>query len=357
MAYCSLRVHLHERSYDIEIGRALIADAGARILKAAPARRALVLTDETVRPLYAGQLMASLAQAGCEAALVAVEPGEGSKRLAVLGHVYDALAAHGMGRDDLLIALGGGVVGDLGGFAAATYLRGIRYAQVPTTLLALVDSAVGGKTAIDLAAGKNLVGAFHQPAAVVADPDVLTTLSDRVFADGMAEVIKYALAFDESLLSLLGGARAHAQDNMEQIVLRCLDLKRRVVEADERDRGERMLLNLGHTLGHAIEAAQHFRDYTHGEAVAAGMHLIARLGERAGLTEKGTADRVASILTAWRLPTACDKALLSAMRPMLLRDKKHIGGALNIVVLERCGRARIERVDASFFEGVEQWLR
>lgn len=357
MAYGSLRVHLHERSYDIEIGRALLADAGARILKAAPARRALVLTDETVRPLYAGRLMASLAAAGCEAALVAVAPGEDSKCLAVLGRVYDALAEHGMGRDDLLIALGGGVVGDLGGFAAATYLRGIRYAQVPTTLLALVDSAVGGKTAIDLAAGKNLVGAFHQPSAVVADPEVLATLSDRVFADGMAEVIKYALAFDESLLSLLGGARAHAQDNMEQIVFRCLDLKRRVVESDEHDRGERMLLNLGHTLGHAIEAAQHYRGYTHGEAVAAGMHLIARLGERAGQTEPGTADRIAHILAAWRLPTTCDKALLPAMRSALLRDKKHIDGALNIVVLERCGHARIERVDASFFEGVEQWLR
>ncbi len=352
-----LHVNLGARSYDIMFGSGLIKDAARKILSAAPARSALVVTDETVEQLYAPALMASLAEAGCAASLVAVAPGEGSKCLQTLGAVYEALSQAGITRSDLLIALGGGVVGDLGGFAAATYLRGIRYAQVPTTLLSQVDSAVGGKTAIDLPSGKNLAGAFHQPSVVVIDPDTLVTLPDREFCGGMAEVIKYALAFDESLLIPVGASRAHAQANMAEIVYRCLDLKRWVVEKDERDTGERMLLNFGHTLGHAIESAQRYALYSHGEAVAAGMRLITRLSEESGLTEAGTSDRIESVLTAWNLPTTAGKALLGGMRGAWTKDKKHLDGALRAVILDRIGRARIERVPPDFFEEVARWLQ
>ena len=352
----TLRVDLGARSYDIAIGRGLLGDAARLFLKAAPAQRALVLTDSHVKQLYAEQVLASLNAAGCRSALCVVPAGEQSKCLAQLGDVYAALSKHGVTRSDLLVAVGGGVVGDLGGFAAATYLRGIRYVQLPTTLLAQVDSAVGGKTAIDLPSGKNLAGAFHQPTSVVIDPDVLETLDDRVFLDGMGEVIKYALTFDETLLAPIGRNRAQAQAHMDEVVYRCLDLKRRVVEDDERDVGSRMLLNFGHTLAHSIEAAEHFQGHTHGEAVAAGMHLVTRLSEAAGITAPGSAQTIHDLLTAWGLPTTCARTLWPAMHDTLSCDKKHLDGTLHAILLDRIGHAQIKPVSETFFEGVTAWL-
>lgn len=350
----TLTVGLGARSYDIQIGEGLLTGAAIQV---APTRRALVVSDEHVAPLYAGPLMAALGRQGIEAGLHVVPAGEESKSLGQLEGVYRALVDCGVTRSDLVVALGGGVVGDLAGYAAATYLRGVRYQQIPTTLLAQVDSAVGGKTAIDLPSGKNLVGAFHQPSLVLIDLNTLRTLDDRTFVGGMGEVIKYGLAFDAGIIDLIGDCRKTAERNMEEIVVRCLDIKRRVVQNDERDVGERMLLNFGHTIGHAIESAEHYEGLSHGEAVAAGMHLMARLGESIGLTQPGTAQRVRQILGAWGLPTTCDRALWDDMRRAFTRDKKHIGGALKVVMLKRLGEAFLYDVEVQALEEVREWLR
>lgn len=333
------------RSYDIHVGEGLIDEAGAVIGAAVRARRAAVVTDSTVSELYAERLLRSLKGAGFDVELHAFPAGEPSKNHGTLLAIYEFLAERRFTRSDLIVALGGGVVGDVAGFAAATYMRGIDFVQVPTTLLAQVDSSIGGKTAVDLPQGKNLVGAFWQPRLVVCDPATLGTLAPRVFSDGMAEAIKHTCIRDASLFEALeGGAGVDVE-----FICRNIDIKRRVVERDERESGERMTLNFGHTLGHAIEKYYNFTDYTHGEAVAAGMVMITRVSERRGLTEKGTAERLSRLLQKYNLPSGCPAPLGELLRAAK-SDKKRADGGITLVMLKSIGDAFLYRLDDADFE-------
>lgn len=353
-----LRVDLKERAYDILIENGILAAAGEEIKKRVDCRRAAVISDSNVAPLYAQQVLDSLAAAGIQAHLLTLPAGEETKSLHYLSVIYDFLCLHRLSRSDALIALGGGVMGDLGGMAAATYLRGIPFIQLPTSLLSQVDSAVGGKVAVDLPQGKNLCGCFYQPRLVLADPAALNTLSDVFWRDGMGEVVKYGCILDAPLFDLLCrlGCRQAAMAHIGDIIYACLSLKARMVAADERDTGERMLLNFGHTLGHAIEAAQRFNGLRHGEAVAVGMALITRLGEGRGLTAAGTYHRLLTCLNAQGLPHTVALPHPDALLPALSLDKKHLNGGLRVVLLHTIGSGYLYTAPDDFFREVTQWL-
>ncbi|MBQ6430259.1 MAG: 3-dehydroquinate synthase [Oscillospiraceae bacterium] len=320
------------RAYEVKIGRGLLETIGGEAAKITGGQ-ALVVSDETVAPLYLAKAVGSLRQAGLTVSSVSVPAGEASKSPEYYVNLLNILAAKRLTRSDAVIALGGGVVGDLAGFAAATYLRGIPVIQIPTTLLAMVDSSVGGKTAIDLPAGKNLVGAFHQPSLVLCDPDVLTTLPEDVFRDGCAEVIKTAVLFDRDLFDHL---RADGTDfDREEVISRCVAHKRDVVARDEFDTGERQLLNLGHTVGHAVEACSHFT-VSHGKAVAIGTAIMAR-------AFSADADEIVSVLRAFGLPTETEFTP-DELANAALADKKRSGDTLALVVPERIGKPRIAKI-------------
>jgi len=351
-----LTVSLDERSYDIHFDLSL-ARSGDWLRSCCPkAERVLIVTDETVEALCANVVQGSLREAGFAVTLLSCAPGEESKSLSNLGRVYDALTDAGLTRSDCLVALGGGVIGDLTGFAAASYLRGIDFVQIPTTLLAMVDSSVGGKTAINLPAGKNLVGAFWQPKGVLADMDCLESLSDRAFYSGMAEVIKHAFLADMGLLVLLTdceGKRDLLMASMAEIVGICCAMKSRFVTADERDTGVRMLLNLGHTLGHAYEKAGEFERYTHGEAVAAGMAAAVKLGEQLGVTPPEVQPALIDMLREHRLPTeiACSRADYESAIGL---DKKGEGSRIHLILLTKAGEAvRHSMTKGALFAAIE----
>jgi len=352
----TLQVQLAERSYPIIFGSGLSHQVAEAVSAArGQGRRLVVVTDTTVRAaadgLFAGPL------AGLPT--FTVPPGEGSKSLRVFAEACEFLARERIDRGGVLIAVGGGVVGDLGGFLAAAYLRGIDFWQIPTTLLAMVDSAVGGKTGVNLEAGKNLVGAFHQPRSVTCDMALLRTLPAREFSAGMAEVIKYGLLGDAALFADLERAAMTSADDprLAGVVHRCCAIKAAVVQADERETapsGGRALLNLGHTFAHAIEAVAGYGQYLHGEAVGAGLVAASRLSEKLGLIPAGDVARVRCVVEAHglpvrlRAPLATD-ALLEAMR----RDKKVKHGRLRFVVLESLGRAVTrDEVDPALAAGI-----
>lgn len=341
-----LPVSLGDRSYDIHIAPGRLDDTGKLCQQVLPrATRLAVVTDDTVGGLYAHRLLQSLWARGYTASVISLPAGEQTKSLHNLGVLYDSFMEMGLTRTDAVVALGGGVVGDLAGFAAATILRGVDFVQVPTTLLAQVDSSVGGKVAIDLPAGKNLAGAFWQPRLVVMDPEVLDTLDDKTFSDGMAEVIKYGCIRDAAFFRALEKtpSRRAVMENIESVLYTCCDLKRAVVEKDERDTGERMVLNFGHTLGHAYEKAGHYETWTHGQAVAAGMCLAARLGAALGVTPAGVPERVEALVSAFGLPTRipCTQADYAAAVGL---DKKGTGEQITLVLLEDLGRAVLHRM-------------
>ena len=336
----TLRVNIPGREYDIVCERGAIDRVGELVKPILKGNLVAIITDSNVEKLYATRVARSLHLAGYKAALLEIPPGEESKTPEVLMEVWEQLMDVGLTRSDAIIALGGGVVGDLAGFAAATILRGVDFVQVPTTLLAQVDSSVGGKVAVDLQAGKNLAGAFYQPKMVIMDPEVLKTLPDRVFSDGMAEVIKYGCIWDAQLLQVFDilGSRENIMNHIEDVVLSCCDIKRQVVEEDEKDTGKRMLLNFGHTLGHVYEKAYDYRGYTHGEAIAAGMVAAAKLGEDLGVTPKGVSEEIAAVLKKYHLPTAI-KATPAQYAETLGKDKKSQGKDINLVVLTALGHA------------------
>ena len=337
----TLTVDLPGRAYDILIQRGLLDQAGARIRAILPrASRLFVVTDTNVLPLYHARVRDALREAGFQTQACAVPAGEASKSAGQLSDLWERMMAFGLTRTDAVVALGGGVVGDLAGFAAATVLRGVDFVQIPTTLLAQVDSSVGGKVAIDLQAGKNLAGAFWQPKLVLMDPDTLDTLDDRTFADGMAEVLKYGCIFDRAFFDLLAGrpSRGALMADIESILYTCCDLKRSVVIRDERDTGERMLLNFGHTLGHAYELAGHYETWTHGQAVAAGMVLAARLGAELGVTPAEVPGQVEAAVAALGLPTRIDCTHADYAAAIGL-DKKGAGEDITLILLEALGRA------------------
>ena len=340
--------------YEILIERGCLGRAGEEAARIFPAgAKSVVLTDSNVAPLYARRVTRSLQAAGFEASVFSFPAGEEHKRLETVAAMVSALADRGLTRSDFAVALGGGVTGDLAGFAAAVYLRGIRFLQIPTTLLSQIDSSVGGKTGADLPEGKNLIGAFHQPSLVLIDPDTLVSLPDRFFADGMGEAIKYGCILDRELFERL--ARENAKDHLESMIFRCVDLKRKLVERDERDNGDRMVLNFGHTFGHALEKLHNYKDLTHGAAVGIGMVLISRRAEAAGLTERGTAEKIAGALRAYGLPTS-DPADPARLAGAALLDKKSRGGTIRLVLLRRIGESYLYPMpvkDLPRFLGVE----
>ncbi len=329
------------RPYEIKIARGLLPRAGILCRQALPqAKKLAVVTDSNVLPLYLGRLADSLKAAGFQVQCLTVPAGENAKCAEQLVVLWEKMMGSGMTRTDGVVALGGGVVGDLAGFAAATVLRGVNYVQIPTTLLAQVDSSVGGKVAIDLQAGKNLAGAFWQPSLVIIDPDCLNTLPDRVFSDGMAEVIKYGCIRDRAFFDLLDacGGRAGVMEHIEDVILTCCDIKRKVVLADERDTGERMVLNFGHTIGHAFEKAGHYETWTHGQGVAAGMNWAAQIGVGLGVTPPEAVEPVQNILEKYDLPVDIP-CPWDVMTNAVLRDKKNLAGKINLIVMERLGHA------------------
>lgn len=337
----SLRVNLGTRSYPIYFDGSLDGDVEAAMESyTSSGRKVVIVTDRHVEQSQT----ARVSQWGKRARTFVVEPGETAKSLATFGSVMDFLAAEKVDRGGALFAVGGGVIGDLGGFAAAAWLRGIDFYQVPTTLLAMVDSSVGGKTGINIAAGKNLVGAFHQPKAVFISTDVLKTLPPREFAAGMAEVIKSALLGDTDLLARLEKSPLTISSlDLAWVIRRCCALKAKIVEADERElakEGGRALLNLGHTFGHAIENVAGYGAYLHGEAVAIGLCAAARLSQKMGLIGAEDEARVLALVTAHGLATRLNSPLaISDLSAAMGRDKKVRAGALRFVVLKKLGEA------------------
>jgi 3-dehydroquinate synthase len=339
----SLRLALGNRAYPIHIGAGLLDERSLY----APHHRgsAAIVTNEVVAPLYLQRVRSALEASGARVAQIVIEDGEQAKRWQNVDRICDAMLAARLGRDTLMVALGGGVVGDLAGFTAAVYQRGVEYLQVPTTLLAQVDSSVGGKTAINHARGKNLIGAFHQPRAVISDMATLDSLPDRELRAGLAEVIKHAAALDlpffEWLEQRIDELVARKDDALAYAVRRCCELKAAVVAADEKETGERALLNFGHTFGHAIEAGAGYGQWLHGEAVAAGMVMASELSGRVGLLANADASRVRDLIERAGLPLVPPAMAPERWRELMSVDKKSREGKLQFVVLERIGKATL----------------
>lgn len=319
-------------AYLVHIGSGILHSLPQALRQVCKAEKAAVISDSNVWPLYGPKLVSSLSEAGYKTVSFVFPAGEESKNAGTYLEIVSFLAENRLTRSDVLIALGGGVVGDITGFAAATYLRGIPYIQVPTTLLAAVDSSVGGKTAIDLPAGKNLVGAFCQPRLVLCDTDTLRTLPEEIFRDGCAEVIKYGILYDAGLFDHL---MAHGLSfHREEVIARCVELKRDVVMEDEFDTGARMKLNLGHTIGHGVEAKSNFA-ISHGKAVAIGMAIVARSACNTALQEK-----IVGILRRFGLPVSTEFSA-EDLYTYTLSDKKRSGGTVNLIIPDTIGHCSI----------------
>ncbi len=330
---CDVHVNLGDRSYPIHIGSGILDSLGESCKAAGLKGRCLVVTDETVAPLYAARAVQSLEKSGFKPALEILPAGETTKCQAQLMKLYSRAAAHGLDRKCFMVALGGGVIGDLTGYAAASWLRGIRFVQVPTTLLAMVDSSVGGKTGINIPEGKNLVGAFHQPELVLMDLDTLKTLPPRELAAGMAEVVKYGIIWDAELFwKLEQGSAIDAQ-----LIARCCEIKAEVVGQDEREGGLRGILNFGHTAGHAIENVAGYGEFLHGEAVSIGMVYAARLSSALKGLPAGDVTRIEKMLVKLRLPVRAPKLLWEKIRAAMAVDKKTVGGLPKFVLADRIG--------------------
>jgi 3-dehydroquinate synthase len=340
----TLTVALAERSYPIHVGADLLARVGEILLPTRSAR-AVIVTNPTVAAHHLKTLRGGLSRAGVSHETVIVPDGEAHKDWATLYSIHTRLLELGAERSTLLLALGGGVVGDLAGFAAATYQRGMPLVQLPTTLLAQVDSSVGGKTAVNHPLGKNMIGAFYQPTAVIIDTATLTTLPGREFAAGLAEVVKYGAACDADLFVWLEAALerlvARDADAVAHAIFECCRIKAAVVAADERESGERALLNFGHTFGHAIEAGTGYGSWLHGEAVAAGMVLAADLSVRAAGFPRADSERIRALLERAGLPTRLPPLGAERYLELMGRDKKVEGGRLRFIILEALGRAAL----------------
>ena len=334
------------RPYNILIEHDILDKSGEYIRPLTKAVRAVIVSDTNVSPIYSQRVKKSLESNGFETSVFVFEAGESSKRLSTIEQMYKHFFENNITRTDIVIALGGGVTGDMAGFASATYLRGIDFVQIPTSLLAQVDSSVGGKTAVDLPTGKNLVGAFWQPILVLIDSETLKTLPEKFFKDGLGEVIKYGCIRSESLFERL--EKENAGDFIDDIIYECVSIKRDVVENDERDTGERAILNFGHTLGHALEKLNNYSNLTHGEAVSAGSAIITNISENNGLTEKGTAQRLENLLKKYDLPTNSEFSLSEIVKATR-GDKKSTGNSIKFVFHEKIGKCFVKKIDISKF--------
>lgn len=343
-----LRIQTPSSDYTAHIGRGFIDTIPAALKAAYPKSRVALITDENVDALYGARFKKACDAAGLDFLSIRVAPGEKTKNLGVFGDILRQLAQHSFNRADVIVAFGGGVVGDLAGFIAAVYLRGVRYVQIPTTLLAQIDSSVGGKTAVNIPEGKNLVGAFHHPSAVYIDTDFLRTLPDGDFAGGMAELIKYAMIRDADMMATLEHSGHITADSpvLPELIVRCLEIKRDIVAADELDKGERMLLNFGHTIGHALERIGAARGIpiTHGQGVARGMAAITAASERRGETQPGTTQRLLHLLKAAGLPVNTDGFKQSEILEGIFVDKKNIADTLNIILVSQPGGGFIKTI-------------
>jgi 3-dehydroquinate synthase len=334
----TIKVELGDRSYPILIGEGLLSQPDL-IRQHVPARDILVVSNTTVAPLYMGSLVEALN--GDRVVETILPDGESHKTLSTVGRILDVLVANRFGRDCTVVALGGGVVGDMAGFAAACYQRGVAYVQVPTTLLAQVDSSVGGKTGVNHPGGKNLIGAFHQPSAVIADASTLGTLPARELRAGIAEVIKYGLLGDAELFDWL---EEHMEEllaadpkALSHVIKRSCQIKAEIVGRDEREQGDRALLNLGHTFGHAVESATHYTRWLHGEAVGAGLLMAAAMSQECGMLDAAQVDRLRRLLERADLPVRIDGVTAEVALEHMKIDKKALGGRMRLILLRRIG--------------------
>lgn len=343
-----MMVNLKENSYPIYIEQGILAHANESIKEIYQGQKIMIISDDQVYGYY-GDALTNVLEQDFVVEHVIVPHGETSKRFDILPSLYSALLNFKLTRTDLIIALGGGVIGDLAGFVAATYLRGIKLVQIPTSLLAQVDSSVGGKVAVDLPEGKNLVGAFYHPKMVLIDPLTLKTLPERFIHDGMGEVIKYACIKDKALFEKLNIYQDFNDlyQDIDDIIYRCVDIKRVVVEADQFDFGDRLLLNFGHTLAHAIEQYYHYEKYSHGEAVAIGMLQLTKISEQAGLTNMETSQQIENLVKKYHLPTVSGLATEDLLQAISL-DKKNINKKLSYVLLKEIGTSFVYQSDQQF---------
>ena len=334
-------------SYNILIEKEILWSAGKYIKRLLGDKKLCIVTDDTVDALYSKPLEDSLKSQNLSFIKFVIPHGEASKSASNLISLLEFLATNRITRSDALIALGGGVVGDLTGFAAGVYLRGIKFIQIPTTLLAMVDSSVGGKTAIDLQAGKNLAGVFHQPALVLCDPDTLDTLSNEIFADGCAEVIKYGIINDKDFFNLL---KLGIRNNIEDVIKQCVTNKAKIVELDEFDNGTRQLLNLGHTIGHAIELCSELR-VSHGSAVAIGTVIATKIAVNLNLCPKQDLNEIIDLLHSVGLPTECPYTA-SALYSVASADKKRSGDSISLILPYGIGNCKIYKADICNLEAL-----
>ena len=338
------------QAYDVVIERSILHDCGKYLRPLLPGSKLLVATEDRVAPLYLDRVLNSLRRAGFEAESFIFPAGEPSKNTATWLQLIDRLAAFGLTRTDAVAALGGGVTGDLAGFAAACYLRGVRYVQLPTTLLAAVDSSVGGKTAVDLSVGKNLLGAFHQPCAVLCDPDTLKTLAPATLADGFGEVIKYGMYGNARLLELLG--RGDFTAHAEEIIAACVAMKRDIVQRDEFDAGARQILNFGHTFAHAIEALSNF-SVGHGHAVGMGMRIITAASVKKGFCPAECLEILDALLDKYGLEKHCGYAA-AQLAEGAMRDKKRAGSRITLAIPTGVGTSTLHSIDTC---ELEDWAK
>ena len=341
-----LEIKLGNNEYKIFINRNSITKIGEYLKENYSSRKVAIITDDNLKKLYGSSLEKTIINNSFETKIISIKPGEESKSIDSLKELYGKLSEFKLTREDLILTFGGGVVGDLGGFAASTYLRGIPYIQIPTSLLAQVDSSIGGKVAVDLPWGKNLVGSFYHPKAVFIDPELLKTLDKNFFHDGLAEVIKYGCIRDKSIIDELMSYKNDDEllENIDSLIYKCCSIKKTLVEADERDFGERMLLNFGHTLGHAVEKYFNYKDYTHGEAVAIGMIHITRKSEKLNLTEEGTSKRIEEILKRFELPYNTPKMERENIDSAIVLDKKNSGKNINLIIIKKIGEGIIKKI-------------
>ncbi len=340
-----ITVNLGPRSYPILVGRGALRTVGRKLSALARGRRSAIISDRSVMTRYGATVTESLRAAGFSVTEIIVPEGEAAKALAVAERCWDECLAAGLDRTSALLALGGGAVGDLAGFVAATYMRGIPFVQLPTTLLAQVDASIGGKVAIDHPRAKNLIGAFHQPLMVVADPEVLSTLPDPEFRSGLAEVVKHGIVLDAAYF---GDLEAHVAEiiskdlpTLERIIAASCRLKARIVETDEREDGPRAALNYGHTVGHALEAATSYARWLHGEAVSLGIVAAALIAERLGVTDAQTVRRQVSLLRSLGLPVSFSAPAPHVIVEAISRDKKARDGKVPFVLAPRIGDFRL----------------
>ncbi len=348
----TIEVNLKETKYNIYIENNIICKIGEEIKKVCNGNKVAIITDHNVKALYGEDLKQQIEDREFSVRLISIDPGEKSKNLKNLEKLYEKLCHFNLTRNDIIITLGGGVVGDIGGFLAATYLRGVPYIQIPTSILSQVDSSVGGKVGVDLAYGKNLVGTFYQPKAVFIDPMVLSTLSEKFLCDGLGEVVKYGFIKDRTIIDDLMNCKDYNEllQHMEEIIYKCCDIKKTFVEEDEKDLGVRMVLNFGHTIGHGIEKYFNYDKYSHGEAVAIGMARITEKIESKGIAKKGTFSTMKKVLERYNLPYTMPDMDKKELIRILSMDKKNYSGYINLILIEDIGKAFIKKVSIDELE-------